>query len=252
VFKANRPDAAGRPDCAVKVLRTLDQTRLDRFANEIRILAELSHPSIAEFYGEGVLETPDIKDGLPWVAMDLGGTNLRVHVERRGILPIQVLRRVALQGIDALGILHSLKIIHRDLKPDNFIWTTDERDASVKMIDFGIAKHVGEDVSARPMDDFTRADEFVGPMFYSSPELIAYAKDKQTEVDQRSDLFQFGKTLWFLGTGVISAGVPAKRYDKSGGHLYDLVIDLLQDDPNDRPPSTAEVRKRIEKWPRDL
>jgi serine/threonine protein kinase len=113
------------------------------------------------------------------------------------------------------------------------------------MIDFGIAKQNGQDVSARPLDNFTKAMEFVGPQFFASPELIAYARDKSHPVDGRSDLFQLGKVLWFLATGVVLAGVPTRRQDPYGGQLYQLVLALLAEDPDDRPQSVAEVSAEL-------
>jgi len=113
------------------------------------------------------------------------------------------------------------------------------------MIDFGIAKRVNEDVSARPMDEFTRQGEFVGPVFFSSPELIAYAEDHSYPVDHRSDIFQLGKVIWYLTTGAISAGVPSRRQCPFGGRLHGLVLNLLADSPDDRPGSTADVEREL-------
>ena len=110
------------------------------------------------------------------------------------------------------------------------------------MIDFGIAKRLGEDVSARPMDTFTQVKEFVGPVFFSSPELIEYATNKRHQVDTRSDIFQVGKLLWFLGTGKISAGVPSKKECPAGGKLRDVVLQMIDDDPDSRLQTMAEVQ----------
>jgi serine/threonine-protein kinase len=150
---------------------------------------------------------------------------------------------VGVQICEALGHVHSKQIIHRDIKPDNFVWYG----ADVRMIDFGIAKLFGEDVSARPLDQFTQHLEFVGPVFFSSPELIAYAGNKKHPVDQRSDLFQLGKVLWFLATGTISAGIPSRRECPLNGGLHDIVFGLLNDDPDDRPGDAMTVRDQLSK-----
>lgn len=110
------------------------------------------------------------------------------------------------------------------------------------MIDLGIAKRVDEDVSARPLDRFTTQQEFVGPVFFSSPELIAYASDKSQPVDRRSDLFQLGKVLWFLATGRIAAGIPFRRDCPADGKIWDIVMGLLPDNPSDRPNHASDVR----------
>ncbi len=236
--------AAEIDTCAVKVLRRQDAARTDRFVNEIRIQKELKSHSIAQHFDNGWVDlTQNL--AVPWMAMELGEANLRDHVQRLGPLRGQQVVNVGRQMCDALSHLHSKNIIHRDLKPDNFVWSGAD-DQSVLMIDFGIAKFIGEDVSGRPLDQFTQNMEFVGPVFFSSPELIAYAQDKSSPVDSRSDLFQLGKTLWFLACGKISAGIPSRRDCPLGGQLHNLVVELLQDSPQDRPAEAASVKEALE------
>ena len=247
VFLADHYRAAkyvGR--CAVKVLKQLDPVRVDRFNNELRILKGLDHESIASYHAEGhVVHVQRSGVKIPWVAMTLGGNNLRRQLEERGVLVGDALVGAALDMCDALEHLHSRSIIHRDVKPDNFVFDSFDSDR-VKMIDFGIAKYIGEDVAARPFDNLTKMKEFVGPQAFSSPELLAYAADKDHPVDQRSDLFQLGKVFWFVATGIISAGVPSKRADPFGGPLHKLVSCLLSDDPMDRLPDAKAVREALE------
>jgi serine/threonine-protein kinase len=234
-------------DCAVKMLRQQDAARIDRFENEARIMELLDHERIAQLFARGTL--PITKSvTVPWIAMELGEANLRAHVLQHGPLPLARLKTVALQMCDAISHLHERSIIHRDLKPDNFVWDGERPDA-IKMIDFGIAKLRSEDVSGRPLDQFTKQLEFVGPVFFSSPELIAYAQDKTHPVDQRSDLFQLGKTIWFLACGRVSAGIPAKRLCPADGAIHDVVRRLLHDDPDDRLQSAANVRSYLEVIP---
>lgn len=231
--------------CAVKLLLQRDESRIDRFGNEARVLSVLDHPNIAKYYGFGELT---LRGGItiPWIAMELGGMNLREHVQKQGPLPVDVLKPAAVQMCDALTHLHEKAFIHRDVKPDNFVWDRDV-DGNIQMIDFGIAKRVNEDVSARPLDQFTTQQEFVGPVFFSSPELIAYANDKSHPVDRRSDLFQLGKVLWFLATSRITAGVPSRKNCPAGGRLWDIVMFLLQDDPNSRPNWASDVARELRK-----
>ena len=227
---------------AVKLLRQQDDSRLDRFANEVRILRTLDHQHIARFFDFGHV---DLGSGfkVPWVAMDLGEGNLREHVQTKGPLSPPELLSVGVQICDALEHLHSRDLIHRDVKPDNFVWFGE----GIRMIDFGIAKFVGEDVSGRPLDQFTQHMEFVGPVFFSSLELIAYAGNKKHPLDHRSDLFQLGKVLWLLSTGTISAGVPSRRQCPLNGQLHDVVMSLLNDDPADRLATAAAVRDELQK-----
>ncbi len=252
VFRAEHitDDGLVTGTCAVKVLKQLDPQRVDRFSNEIRVLRLLNHSSVAKYYSHGRFVVEGIQ--LPWVALDLGGDNLRNHIDQDGPIDMAALKVVVPQMCAALAHLHELGFIHRDIKPDNFVWR-DVLSHDTMMIDFGIAKRVDEDISARPLDGFTKQLEFVGPVFFSSPELIAYARDKSHLVDSRSDMFQLGKVIWFLTTGDISAGIPSKRKDPTGGAVHSLVVDLLHDDPEDRLQSLASVSERVVSfWGRNL
>jgi eukaryotic-like serine/threonine-protein kinase len=242
VFKAQFTDAesGAAAECAVKVLAQQDDVPFDRFQNEIRIMRMLNHKYIARFLDAG---TVDLEAGYraPWIAMELAEMNLREHVQDRGVLGPKSIISVGTQMCEAFEHMHSKGIIHRDIKPQNFVIVGPE----VRMIDFGIAKLKGEDVSARPMDDLTRTQDFVGPVFFSSPELIAYASNKDTSVDHRSDLFQMGKVLWFAATGQISAGVPSVKKCPHGGAFHAIIMNLLSDDPSDRPSSANKVREQL-------
>jgi serine/threonine protein kinase len=226
--------------CAVKFLAQQDDVRYDRFQNELRIMRMLDHEHIAKFIDAGEVE---FKAGYraPWLAMELGEMNLRHYVEHVGVIEPKALIRLSLQICEALEHVHSKGIIHRDIKPENFIVVGSD----IKMIDFGIAKLEGEDVSGRPMDRLTLTNEFVGPLFFSSPEMIAYADDKSVKVDHRSDLFQMGKVLWFIATGQISAGVPSRKKCPYKGRFHGIVSRLLNDEPDDRQNSATVVREQF-------
>ncbi|MDD5367860.1 MAG: serine/threonine-protein kinase [Anaerolineaceae bacterium] len=224
---------------AIKILKQQETSRVDRFRNEVRIIRELNHDRIAKYYDNGSVEAHsenDDKVSIPWLAIELGNDNMAAHISRHGPLPPQLLIGVCLQICDALAYFHSLGYIHRDIKPANFVWGRER--GCIKMIDFGIAKRMDEDVSGRPLDNFTRQQEFVGPVFFSSPELIASAEDKSHPVDHRSDLFQLGKVIWYLATGKVSAGIPSK---KDCPVIHEIVMALLFDDPNERIETASEV-----------
>ena len=228
--------------CALKFLRRLDAPRMDRFKNEVRIINELAHDNVATYYGQGTLRLD--RFDVPWVAQELGGRNLREQIDSNGVLKPSLLIPVALQMCSAVEHLHEKGFIHRDLKPDNFVWVEGSK-TDVLMIDLGIAKRIDEDVSGRPMDMLTRTLEFVGPQFFSSPEMIAYATNKNIVVDKRSDVFQLGKTLWFLGTGQISAGVPSRARCPIGGKFWELIVATVDDDPDCRPQSVTKLSTQL-------
>lgn len=230
---------------AIKFQRRLNPVSIDRFANEQRIHSSLAGQNIAQYYDSGDVLVAGYQ--VPWIALERGTMNLREHIERLGPLDPKLLLSVANNMCQALEAVHKKKIVHRDVKPANFVWSMNGYDAL--MIDFGIAKFVGEDIAARPFDELTRLNEFVGPQAYSSPELLAYARNKHHPVDYRSDIFQFGKVLWFLATGMISAGIPSKHRCPLGGALYELVVSCLNDSPDDRPPSIASVYRSLREIP---
>lgn len=232
---------------AIKVLRRQDDARIDRFLNEARVMAELGdHIRIAPYYDHGTVKllTDNTSYDVPWIAMALGGVNLRDHVTNRGVLAPAIAIRVGVQMSEALSHLHALGFIHRDVKPQNLVWGGPSEN-DVLMIDFGIAKRIGEDVSARPMDNFTRQGEFVGPIHFASPELIAYSEDPTHPVDHRSDVFQLAKVVWYLATGMISAGAPSARKCPLQGKLRDVVAAALSDEPDERPGSASEFGNQL-------
>ncbi len=248
VFQATAYSPSGEDEgiCAVKLLKELSDKRQDRFQNEIRILKHLKHERITKCFGYGIENLGKEQIEVPWVAMELGGDNLRQYLDANKLpLGVETSVRVCRQICQALEHIHEKEIIHRDLKPANIVWRDDDDRENAFLIDFGIAKFVGEDVSGRKMDKFTQQNEFVGPANFSSPELLAYARNKSHPVDQRSDLFQLGLILWFLATNQVLAGVPSRKRDPSNGEIHALVMDLIGEDPDDRVQTAVEVELRL-------
>lgn len=137
----------------VKFQRLLKDSRVDRFHNEVRIMTTLDHPRIAKVYEYGTITAQGVT--VPWMAVERGGTNLWNAVEPGTGLQPALLKNLGIQMCEALAYLHEQNIIHRDIKPQNFVFDIHEPD-SLLMIDFGIAKRIGEDVRARPLDQLTR------------------------------------------------------------------------------------------------
>lgn len=249
VFEAEAfsPKGEYEGQVAVKLLKELDEVRQDRFSNEERILRALNHHRITKCFGSGVERLGRQQIDVPWLAMSLGDANLRQHMDsQKQPLDLKTTLGVGIQVCDAIQHLHEKNIIHRDLKPANVVWATEEDQHNIFLIDFGIAKYIGEDVSARKMDDLTSLLEFVGPANFASPELLQYARDKKHPVSHKSDLFQIGLLIWFLATNQVCAGVPSIRRDPSEGKLHTVVTSLLSEDPDDRPQSASDVQKSLE------
>ncbi|HEY6467763.1 MAG TPA: serine/threonine-protein kinase, partial [Candidatus Acidoferrales bacterium] len=168
---------------AMKVLlpNLADQKMLaDRFIREIKVLAGLHHPNIAE------LRTAlTIDNQLVMIMEFVEGSPLSARVQQGGIPYGQALGYIQ-QVLAALSYAHSQKIIHRDIKPANMMLTPK---AVVKLMDFGIARQEG-DVA------LTTTNSTVGSIAYMSPEQV-----KGEPVDARSDLYSVGVSLYELVTG---------------------------------------------------
>jgi serine/threonine protein kinase/tetratricopeptide (TPR) repeat protein len=189
VFRA-RDTRLGRP-VAIKVIRAERARRPDfriRFQREARATAALNHPHICTLYDVGEQE------GASYLVMEyVEGQTLAARL-REGPLPLDQLLRRATETSQALAAAHERGIIHRDLKPANLMLTA----AGVKVLDFGLAKFTGPEMSA--MDaaiDATAAHTILGTPAYMSPE-----QTRGDELDARSDLFSFGCVLYEAATGV--------------------------------------------------
>ncbi|HKV48588.1 MAG TPA: serine/threonine-protein kinase [Candidatus Acidoferrales bacterium] len=158
-----------------------DQKMLaDRFIREIKVLAGLHHPNIAE------LRTAlTIDNQLVMIMEFVEGTTLAARIQEGG-LPYGRSLGYIQQVLSALSYAHSQKIIHRDIKPANMMLTPK---GVVKLMDFGIARQDG-DVA------ITSTNSTVGSIAYMSPEQV-----KGEHVDPRSDLYSVGVSLYELITG---------------------------------------------------
>jgi serine/threonine-protein kinase len=199
-------------DVAVKVLPALlthDRDRVARFRREAQILATLNHPNIGAIYAleesEGVLglvlelvEGPTLADRL---------------VE--GPLPVNEAMALARQMAIALEAAHAKGIVHRDLKPANIKIASG---GTVKMLDFGLAKAAGDDVSMMTAIDATREGMILGTASYMSPE-----QARGLPVNTRSDTWAFGCVVYESLTG---------RKAFPGATVADCLTALLHKEPD--------------------
>lgn len=153
----------------------------DRFLREARTIAQLNHPNIATIYAIG-----EEKDSL-FIAMELvEGESLAEMIKRGPMMPADAVR-VAIHVADGLYEAHLKGIIHRDVKPENILVSQ----RVVKVLDFGIAKHIGgTDMS------HTQGGVVLGTPHYMSPEQ-ALGKP----LDARSDIFSLGVVLYEMLSG---------------------------------------------------
>jgi len=185
VYLAERDDLGHQ--VAIKVLRDawLSPARRERFAVEQRTLAQLNHPLIARLY-----DADTLADGTPYFAMEyVDGEPLTDFCRRHAT---SIPRRLELFRAVGEAVLHAHRhaVIHRDLKPSNILV---KEDGSVKLLDFGIAKHL-EGVDARA--DRTRTGLRLMTPAYAAPEQV-----RGEGVGMHSDVYSLGVILYELLTG---------------------------------------------------
>jgi Tol biopolymer transport system component/tRNA A-37 threonylcarbamoyl transferase component Bud32 len=182
---------------AIKVLPeqfARDPERLARFQREAKMLAALNHPNIAAIYG---LEQ---SGNTHYLVMELVPGQTLADRIRTGAVPVDEALPIAKQVADAVEYAHDKSVIHRDLKPANIKVTAD---GTVKVLDFGLAKALSDEVAAQDMSNSptlsmaaTRQGVILGTAAYMSPE---QAKGKT--VDRRADVWAFGAVLYEMLTG---------------------------------------------------
>lgn len=192
VYRA-RDTRLGR-DVAIKVLPGAlanDTDRLRRFEQEARTIAALSHPNILGIHDIGSY------GGAPFLVSELlEGQTLREKLET-GPLPVRRAIEYALGITHGLAAAHDKGIVHRDLKPENVFITKDGR---VKVLDFGLAKLVGQEQSDETLVTLTSPATLpgivMGTVGYMSPEQV-----RGEGTYSRSDIFSFGTVLYEMLTG---------------------------------------------------
>jgi serine/threonine-protein kinase len=147
---------------AIKVLRenfSDDPDFQERFRQEARAAANLSHPNIVTVHDVG------FDRGRLFIVMEyVPGTHLKDILQRRGRLPVDEAIGLMVQACAGVGYAHRAGLVHCDIKPHNFLITPDKR---LKVTDFGIARALA---SIQPEE---QADIVWGSPQYFSPEQAA-------------------------------------------------------------------------------
>lgn len=243
-------------DVAIKVLPdTLagDPDRLARFTREAQVLASLNHPNIAAIYG--------VEDRALILEL-VEGMTLAERIAQ-GPIPLEDVLPIARQIAEAMEFAHERGIIHRDLKPANI---KIREDATVKVLDFGLAKALAPDSASGSSDAMnsptltgraTQVGVILGTAAYMAPE---QAKGKS--VDRRADIWAFGVVLYEMLSGKRGyqaedvsdtlAAVLTREVDwtalpaNTPARLIELLRDCLARDPKERLRDIGEARRMLD------
>ncbi len=192
VFLAEQQEPVRRT-VALKIIKAGMDTRevIARFEAERQALALMDHPNIARVLDGGATET-----GRPYFVMELvKGIPITEYCDQNELTTADRLQ-LFMKVCHAVQHAHQKGIIHRDLKPSNILVTVIDGEAVPKVIDFGIAKALGQKLTEKTL--FTRFQQFIGTPAYMSPE---QAELSGVDVDTRSDIYSLGVLLYELLTG---------------------------------------------------
>jgi serine/threonine protein kinase/formylglycine-generating enzyme required for sulfatase activity len=211
-----------RRKVAVKVLKPGMDSRqvVARFEAERQALALMDHVNIAR-----VLEAGETTTGRPYFAMELvRGVPITDYCDKNCLRPRERLQ-LFITVCQAVQHAHQKGIIHRDIKPSNVLVTLHDGTPVVKVIDFGIAKALGQQLTDKTL--CTAFAHLLGTPLYMSPE---QAEMSGLDVDTRSDIYSLGVLLYELLTG--ATPFDKERLRKAG---YDEMRRIIREEEPPRP-----------------
>jgi WD40 repeat protein len=215
-----------------------------RFLREAKAAAAIEHEHIVPIYQVGE------DRGVPFLAMQLlKGESLDERLKRERVLPVAEVMRIGRQIAEGLAAAHARGLVHRDVKPAN-VWLEGDR-AHVKILDFGLARPVADN------QHLTQSGAIVGTPSFMAPEQV-----NGQPVDARTDLFSLGCVLYRMATGelpfkgrdMVSTLMAVATEQPRAPHdlnrelpvaLSDLIVRLLNKDPDKRPTTASEVARTL-------
>ncbi len=261
--KLNRP-------VALKMLRsdlTADPDRLDRFLQEARAAASITHPAIAQVYDI------DTVDHTTFIVMEfIEGQTVGSLISNKELDLIGSVE-IALQVAEGLTKAHKSKIIHRDIKSENIMVT---RDGHAKLLDFGLAKLlekdpdvsetllVLEDAPTKTLPKTTAAGTIMGTTSYMSPE-----QARGQPLSYPSDVFSLGIVLYEMITGELpfkgdspidtmhaiafEEARPVTVIRKNlPPELHRVIVRCLRKRPEDRYPDAGDLANDLKRLKTDI
>jgi tRNA A-37 threonylcarbamoyl transferase component Bud32 len=219
-----RDQTLDRP-VAVKVMhREMSEQadQLERFRQEARAVAKLSHPNVVSVIDAGE------DGGHPYIVFEyVKGETLKQRIGRIGALDTQEAIAYAIEVARGLGVAHARNMVHRDIKPQNVLIDEEGR---AKLTDFGISRQLEQ-------AGVTATGRVLGTTDYVAPEQ-AMGKG----VDPRSDVYSLGVVLYEMLVGQVPF-----RADSQVGVAMKHVNEELPDVQGRRPEASAAVALVVER-----
>ena len=250
VFHAK--DVRNNRNVALKLLnRQVDPVMVERFKREWQILDKIKHPNIIEVFDRG-----EHMDRF-FIAMEmLNGHTLDEILEKSGPLPEQAVVTIIIAVADALDVIHRELVVHRDLKPSNIMYirhggkiSGKVKPEEIKLMDFGVSKELLR-------EGLTTDGSLVGTLLYIAPESLS-----SLAVDQRSDIYALGVTMYELLTGtppftdenqisiyykiLNSPPPPFPDTIHVSDKMKEIVFKCLEKDPEKRYQTARELIKAL-------
>ncbi|MEO1527488.1 MAG: serine/threonine-protein kinase, partial [Planctomycetota bacterium] len=245
VFEA--VDTRLRRPVALKLIKpdaSANATSHQRFLREARLMASIQHDNMVTIFEVGN------EGSFPFLAMELlEGETLESRLANSGTLPPDQVTSITRQICRGLRAAHRVGVVHRDIKPSN-LWLQSP-DETVKILDFGLARDESSGL--------TQAGSLLGTPKYLSPE-----QARGEPIDSRSDLYSLGVTVYRMLSGRLPhdeatttqqlAAIVARRptpltklCPDLPQELVRLVDQLLEKEPDARPPDVAAVMESLDR-----
>ena len=248
-------------EVAVKFLRpeiAADERARERLFAEGALGRALRHPNVAAIYGVETLELLGLETTY-LVMQFVQGTTLRDLLLRSGPPVEDLTRRVGAGAARGLEALHRTGLVHHDVKPENLVLTPD---SELKIVDLGLARRFGA-TGGGSSPGRSSGFGIAGSVAYVAPEVL-----RGEPAGPKSDLYALGIVLYEVTTGQHPFRDATTPDDMLHAHLYrlpplpshlrprvtplleQLLLDLLQKRPDDRPRSAGDVARVLEQGER--